>query len=220
MHRNERRRHADRSIFRARSHHFIERSIILRPAIGIAGTIGLDRSDVDLFGSQHFRPTDGDGEKMRVAERDVGHRNADGRADADAVRFGNGNVRIGEGGSADRAQSFIAHQQPVANSEPVTDAFEGPPFALFSALSVAALDGGGLWSRAASAAHTQESMPPLSRTTARFPSLVAFDTMTVSEASRSLPPDFMTVEDVSLQFNLERRHEGRSRSVFLVLTPA
>ncbi len=68
------------------------------------------------------------------------HRNAG----ADPVRFGNGNARIGEGGSADGAQSFIAHQQPVTNSEPVADAFEGAPFALFGALPVADVDGSGL----------------------------------------------------------------------------
>ena len=145
MHRNQRRHHPDCSFFGARFHNFIERPIILRPAIGIAGTVRLNRSDVDFFGSQHFRPTDGDGEKMRIAKRDIGDGNAGPampEGESLAMRFGNGNARIGEGGSADGAQSFIAHQQPVANFQPVADAFEGAPFALFGALPVADMDGG------------------------------------------------------------------------------
>src|SRR5260370_21702418 len=145
MHGNQGCHYPDGSFLGARFHDFVERSIILRPAIGIAGTVGLNRSDVNLFGSQHFRPTDGDGEKMRVAERDICNRNAH----ADGVhssndRFGNSNARISEGSSADRAQSLIAHQQPVANCESVADAFETAPLTLFRALPVAHVDRTGL----------------------------------------------------------------------------
>jgi len=79
---------------------------------------------------------------MGVAARDLG----DGDAGAARVRssndrFGNGNAGIGEGGSADQAQSFVAHQQPATNFEPVADAFERAPLTLFSTLTVTDVDG-------------------------------------------------------------------------------
>jgi hypothetical protein len=93
---------------------------------------------------------------------------------------GNGNIGIGKGRSANGAQSFVAHQQPVANSEPVADVLKRPPFALFGALPVADVESRGSWSRAASAAQTQESMPPLRRTTARVRVPLDVDVMSMA----------------------------------------
>src|SRR5487761_1556594 len=52
--------------------------------VGIAGTVLLDRSNIDLSGAQHLCPTDSGGKKMGVAEWNISHRN--GGADLTCCR--------------------------------------------------------------------------------------------------------------------------------------
>ena len=128
---------------------FVEGSIILRPAIGIAGTVGLDGADINLFRSQDLGPTDRDGEKMRVAEWDIGNGNARGNVRRIVVvcpigvRFGDGDSFVGQSRTPDRAKSLVANHKAIADAETVADRLKGAPFAQFGALSVADVNGRG-----------------------------------------------------------------------------
>src|ERR1700722_20049681 len=63
--------------FRARAfaNRVLKGAVILGTAVGIAGAVFGDCTDIDRIGADGFGPADGDGKKMRVAEWDVGDRN-------------------------------------------------------------------------------------------------------------------------------------------------
>src|SRR5260370_9671202 len=64
----------DGSLFRASLDHAVERFIIRRTAIGIAGTVLLNSANEDLLRSQHFGPAYGDGQEVRAANGHIGDR--------------------------------------------------------------------------------------------------------------------------------------------------
>src|ERR1700685_804520 len=91
--------------FRARdfANHILEGAVILGAAVGIAGAVFGDRTDVDRIGADGFGPADGDGKKMRVAEWDVGDGNFASVRSGWRVEliFGDGDVLVGESRTAD-----------------------------------------------------------------------------------------------------------------------
>src|SRR4051812_20329243 len=56
---------------RAFTNHILKGSVIFGAAIGIAGTVFGDGTDVDRVGANGFGPAHRDGKKVRVAKRDV-----------------------------------------------------------------------------------------------------------------------------------------------------
>ena len=83
-------------------------------AVRVAGAVLLDRADVDLRGSENLGPTDRRGEKMGVAEGDVGDGDLAGGGSGFAEvgsRVGDGDREVGEGGAADAAEEIDAEMQ-------------------------------------------------------------------------------------------------------------
>ena len=52
---------------------FLERVVILRPAVRIPGAVFRDRANVNRLRAYGFRPTYGHGKKMRIAKWHVGY---------------------------------------------------------------------------------------------------------------------------------------------------
>src|SRR5437763_868364 len=73
---DERSHDLDASLFGADPNELIESVVVVRTAVRVAGAILRDRADVDLLGSEDLRPTDRRRKKMRVAEGNVGDRDA------------------------------------------------------------------------------------------------------------------------------------------------
>ena len=125
----------------------VEGFVICGAAVGIAGAVLLDGTDVDLRSAEDFGPADGNGEEMGITEGDV----SDGDLVIDLVRnvggFGHvcrdsdGDVR--EGGAADGTESFVADNKFVVDAEAFADGEEGLALAGFGALTIADVDGGG-----------------------------------------------------------------------------
>ena len=59
-----------------------------------------------------------------------------------ACDWGTADVAVGQGRAANRGESFVPDQQPVPNSQAIANGDEGPPLALFGALSVTDVDRG------------------------------------------------------------------------------
>ncbi len=126
-----------RPVFRPGLYHLVKRPVILRPAVGVAGTVLFDRSNVHLLSSQDLSPAYGDGQEVGVAKGHIGH----GNVVADGVGLGNRNPAVGQCRSADGAQGLIADDQPIADFQAVANGGKRLPLAVFGWLSVADVDG-------------------------------------------------------------------------------
>ena len=84
------------------------------------------------------------------------------------LSFGYGDAGIGQGGASNGTQCLVSDHQPGADAEAIADVQEGLKLALLGPLAVTTCTAAASKSRTAKAAHTHESMPPLSRTTARL----------------------------------------------------
>src|SRR5690348_10573800 len=73
----------------AELNHFIERSVIFRTAVGIPAGIFVHGSDEDPLGAPDLGPAHGDGEYVRISERDVGSR------DLGVVQIGGSDLEVG-----------------------------------------------------------------------------------------------------------------------------
>src|SRR5260370_2558107 len=123
----------DGSLFRASLDHAVERFIIRRTAIGIAGTVLLNSANEDLPRSQHFGPAYGDGQEVRVAKGHIGDRDVVARGVTGVAGSGHGDVFVSEGRTSDGAQSLIADNEVVLNIQALANVQERLPLASLTA---------------------------------------------------------------------------------------
>src|SRR5260370_22152265 len=90
----------DVSVFRAHFDELVERLVVRRPAVGIAGAVLLDGAYKDLLGPENLGPADRRREKVSIAKGDVGDGNL--RANLGFLGWGGGYRAsgVGEGGGA------------------------------------------------------------------------------------------------------------------------
>ncbi len=129
--------------------HLVVGLIVGWTTVGIAGTVLLDGSDVDLFRSQDFGPAYGDGEEVGVAEGDVGDGDLGwemrwhlGQGSGNGA--GNLNGRVGEGRAPNGAQGFVAHDELIANAEASANGEESLALTGFGTLAVANMERSGV----------------------------------------------------------------------------
>ena len=114
-HMDERSDNFDVSIAGAGANKLLEGLVVGRTAVGITGAVLLDGADEDLFRAQNLGPTDRCGEKMGVAEGDVG----DGDRFANRLGWpglGNGDRGVGECGAADLAEDVDLEREKLGKA--------------------------------------------------------------------------------------------------------
>jgi len=85
--------------------HLLEGPVIVGAAIWITGAVFEDGADIDGVSVDDFGPANGCREKVSVAERNVSDGDGEGCGGGGRQVFGNGNVRVGEGGAADLGEN-------------------------------------------------------------------------------------------------------------------
>jgi hypothetical protein len=96
-HGDKRRFDADGAVARAGADELLKGLIVGGAAVGITGAVLLDGANIDRLRAEHFRPTDGGGEKVRVAEGNVGDRDAAADGVLICRGFGDIDICVGEG---------------------------------------------------------------------------------------------------------------------------
>jgi len=107
----------DGAIARAGANELLKGLVVGGTAVGIAGAVLLDCTDVDGLGSEDLGPTDGGGEEVRVAEGDIG--DGDGSADLVLVgrRVGDLDRGVGKGRAADDAEDVNGEREELCELE-------------------------------------------------------------------------------------------------------
>src|SRR5260370_14867418 len=131
------------SLIRTSFDHTIERFVISRTAVGIAGTVLFDSANEDLLSSQHFGPAYGDGQEVRVAKGHIGDGDVVARGVTGGAGCGHGDVFVSERGTTDGVQSLIADDEFVGNVEALANREERLETPGLGAFSVADGQGGG-----------------------------------------------------------------------------
>src|SRR5215469_2767477 len=97
---------------RPAAYQFPERFVIFGPTIGIPRTVLGDRADIKRARAGRFGPTDTNAQKMRVAERNVGHRDGAFSRRTQLI-FRDVHAGIGERGAANGAEIVEADGEPL-----------------------------------------------------------------------------------------------------------
>jgi len=113
----------------------LEDLVIFGAAIGVAGTVFGNSSDVKSASADGFRPTDTDAEEVCVAKGDVGNGNFACTGVGELI-FGDVDAIVGQRGAADGAEMLEFCDQALLNVVEVGDFVEGAAFAQFGALTV------------------------------------------------------------------------------------
>src|SRR5215472_6040927 len=130
----------------ANANDLLKRSIVLRPAVGIAGTVFCYRADINRSRADGFSPAHRDRKKMCIAERNVGDRNSRGAMRGGAMRgcvqlsFWNRDVLVRERRTSDSPQVIELRDQAFANAVEVGNFGEGPALALLRPLAVPSVE--------------------------------------------------------------------------------
>src|SRR5271168_2347696 len=133
---NERSDDFDVSLPSSSTNELLKGLIIRRTAVGITGTVLLDGANQHFLRPQHLGPTDGSGEEMSIAERDVGHR------DRFANWLGFWSIRYRDRGVSQRRASDLAEDVDSERQEPgemqcLSHRAGALQFTAFSALPIA-----------------------------------------------------------------------------------
>lgn len=124
--------------------HLLEGPVIVGAAIWITGAVFEDGADIDGVNADDFGPANGCGEKVSVAERNVSDGDGEGRGGGGRQVFGNGNVRVGEGGTADLGENVEMDKEAMGGGDGVEigDFVESAAFAALGTLAVGAVKEG------------------------------------------------------------------------------
>src|ERR1700688_1640608 len=121
----------------AYANQFLKDAIIFRAAIGIAGAVLRDRSDVDGMSADDFRPADRYGKKMGVAKRDVCDGDFVGlRMVRNMLMLRDGDAPVGKRGASDGSKMIQLNHEPMLYIIKIGDGFECLALALLRALAI------------------------------------------------------------------------------------
>src|SRR5437660_6980525 len=128
---------------RAQADQLLERTVILRATVRIAGAVFRHRSYINRSCANRLRPAHRHGKKMRIPERDVGYGNrVAARAGCAQLILRYRNALVRERRTANRAKVFEVRDKPIAHAVEIRNFVERAPFALLCALAITGVEQG------------------------------------------------------------------------------